>query len=256
MKTFELALVTGASSGIGEALCRLLAEKKINLIIHGRNREKLESLKKELPVTVEIVIAELEDSMQRRKIIDIIYEKTPDLIINNAGYGLIGETLKFSTEQQLNILKVNGEALLEISLEGARALLHKKKKGVIMNISSVAGYLFRPFYSVYSASKAFVLNVSQALDVELEPQGVRCLVSCPGYVQTEFLRRATGKPNPIVNIPIMTSEYAANEVWNQIQKGKRVHVFDWKIRIYNFLARFLIPISLYTYLFKRSLKNS
>lgn len=228
----QLALVTGASSGIGESLAYLLADKGINLILHGRNVNNLEKIAAVLKkkVNVEIIIADLNDSIERKKIIDKIYERTPDLVINNAGFGLLGNALTYETHQLLEIIEVDGLAVLELTMEAARALAAKGKKGVILNVSSSAGEIpISPGLAIYSAAKAMVNRFSQSLDVEFRKLGIRVLVSCPGLVKTNFHHRAGGNQEPsIYQKWAMTSEYAAKEIWWQIEKEKRVHVFDRK----------------------------
>jgi short-subunit dehydrogenase len=235
LHSLKLALITGASSGIGESLAYLLAGKGINLILHGRNINNLERIAANLraKVKVEIITAELNQSLERKKIIDKIYEKTPDLIINNAGFGLFGEALTYETGQQLEIAEVNGLAVLELTLEAARALASAEKKGVILNVSSSAGEVpIAPGLAVYSAAKAMVNKFSQSLDVEFQELGIRVLVACPGLVQTHFRQRAGGYSEPSTyQKMVMTSEYAAQEIWRQIEKEKRCHLFDWKTRL-------------------------
>src|ERR1700728_1079087 len=124
MSRFSLALVTGASSGIGEAVARLLADKGIPLIIHGRNKEKLEKLAAELTlkVNVWIIIGDLADREGRDQVIKVINDRLPDLVINNAGFGLFGDVLTYSTQDEMKILEVDGNATVELTIEAARCL--------------------------------------------------------------------------------------------------------------------------------------
>ncbi len=232
MQKFTLALVTGASSGIGEELCHLLAAKGIGLIITGRNTAKLEHLANSLNSTEPVIpiTADLSDSMGVQIIIDTIHEHSPDLIINNAGFGLYGAALSHATDDEIELVEVNVAAVLEISLEAARTLIAQNKKGVIMNISSVAAFLPFPNSAVYAASKAFVTHFSMAFDYELQDQGIRVLNACPGMVKTEFAQRAGGAAMLQEQRFAMTAKYAAEQIWWQIQKGKLTHIFDRKYR--------------------------
>lgn len=246
-KKFTLALVTGASSGIGEAVARLLAEKGIDLIIHGRDGDSLDRIAEELSkkVQVDIVKADLAVVSERKKVIDIIHQRVPDLVVNNAGFGLFGDALTFETKQLMQMLEVNGNAVLEMTLEAARSLISAGKKGVIMNVSSSASEFppVTPGLSVYCASKSFVSFFSQSFDAEVSPYGVRVLASCPGLIGTNFRSRAGGKEESSFsqkNI-VMTPEYAADQIWKQIQNGKPLHVFDRKTKFLAFILRNFFP---------------
>jgi uncharacterized protein len=242
---FTLALVTGASSGIGEALCRLLASRNIALMITGRNLEKLHELASELSSHIDVTIfaADLADPTDRKEVIQKCYEYVPDLVINNAGFGLYGEALTYETQEQMEILEVNGNAVLELTLEAARAMLSANKQGVILNVSSTAAMQVFPCFAVYAAAKAFVSQLSESLDNEMRYYGIRVLTSCPGMVETQFRTRASG------GVPVtekssfrgMSAAFAAEQIWYQIEKKKPLHVFDWKYRIGTFFTKYLLP---------------
>lgn len=223
----RLALVTGASSGLGKALCHLLAKKGIRLIVTGRNRDRLEG----------DIIHVTDLAKSRDGLIKLIHEHTPDLVINNAGWGLYGDALSHTTKEQMDILEVNGNAVLEISLEAARAMINAKTEGAIVNIASGAAFFAFPTLAVYAASKAFVGSFSEAFDMELEDHGIRVLCSCPGPIATDFASRASknkvGKGSPSA----MSPEKAAEHVWKQIELGKREYIFNWRTRWAVRLAR-------------------
>lgn len=239
----KLALVTGASSGIGKALCYLLAEKGINLMVVARREEPLHQLKQELSeISVQIISADLSNKNDRQHLIKEIHRHAPELVINNAGFGLYGECLTYSTREQLNLLEVNGMAVLELSLEAARTLISKGKKGVIFNISSAAGFQIGPNMAVYSASKTFVNYFSQALDIEVKNKGIRVMAICPGMVETHFTERAGGPPQNASKIGVMTPEFVAHEIWKQIQAEDPIRIIDWKYRLLTFFS-FILPTS-------------
>lgn len=250
--SIQSALITGASSGIGESLAYLLADKGINLILHGRNKQKLENIAQELQkkVQVEIVIAELAQPSGRGLIIEKINQSLPDLIINNAGFGLLGEALAYETQQQLEILEVDGKAVLELTLETAKALSSKGRRGIIVNVSSAAGELsLAPGFAVYAASKALVNSFSQSLDVEFQSLGIRVLASCPGRVKTNFHQRA-GRSNLSYENMMMTSQFAAEQIWQQIKIEKGLYIFDWKTRWLIYLSK-CIPKKWLAYIFQK-----
>lgn len=199
-----IALVTGGTSGIGRAIANLLEEKKISVIRLGSQDGDLSLL------------------AGREKVLELIKEHKPDLIVNSAGLGFYGDAISLSLEEQIKILDVNVRALLEITLVGARVLREQNKRGVIVNISSIAGEMPTPGMSVYGASKAFVTQFSKALDFELRKEGIRVLVSCPGMVETNFATRAAKKKQ---KLSAMKPEKVAEKVWRQIEERKAAVYF-------------------------------
>jgi short-subunit dehydrogenase len=242
-----LALVTGATSGIGEALVHLLAAEGIETLSVGRNRDKLSTL------PGKSLYADLSDD--RSELIRWIQDNAPDLVINNAGFGLYGKGVELSVEEQLRMVEVNNKALLEITLESAKTLLRKGKSGVILNVASAAAFQPFPTLAVYAATKAFVVSLSESLDFELKSRGIRVLVSCPGMVATDFQNRASGKEIK-KNSSYMTADYAAERIWNQILNEKGVEIFDWKTRFLVRLGQFLIPNRFLAPLLKKFLRKS
>lgn len=256
MINFSLALVTGASSGIGEALCHLLASKGIPLLITGRDAAKLERLAAALQerVVVTAFSADLTDAAQRCTVIEKIHEYHPDLVINNAGMGLYGNAMTHSTQEQMRVFTLNADAVLELSLEAARTMMLHHKQGVILNVSSAAAFQVFPQFAVYAAAKAFVNHFSESFDEEMRPYGIRVLSSCPGIVKTAFTERAGGLPTALDAALAMSPEFAAQEIWQQIQKGKTIHLFDWKYRVASYLTA-LIPKRLRIAILKKCIAN-
>jgi short-subunit dehydrogenase len=235
---FSLALVTGASSGIGTALCHLLASKNIPLIITGRDVGRLNALAAELKPFVDVIVfaADLSELEGRAAAIKSIREYQPDLIINNAGFGLYGEALTYDTKEQLEIAEVNAIGVLELTLEGARSMVSAGQAGVILNVSSAAAEQVFPCLAVYAASKTFVNQISESLDFEMSPHGIRILTACPGMVATAFSSRAAGQTIPSKGFGVMTASFAAEEIWMQIVKRRRKYIFDWKVRLVTYFS--------------------
>lgn len=250
---FTRALVTGASSGIGKALCRLLANQGIDLLITGRNTENLKKLEEELrpKVNVRVIVADLSNREELQMVIEQIREVAPDLVINNAGFGIYGDAIDYPIEQQLEILTINANVPLELMLEAAKALKAQQKIGVILNVASAAAFLSFPTLAIYSAAKSFVVSCSRSLDLELQGSGIRVLAACPGMVDTEFSKRASGKTQP-KNRTSMTAEKAAEHIWWQINKRKPCYIFDWKTRWGIYLS-FLVPRVLIAKILRKSI---
>jgi len=240
---FRCAFVTGASSGIGKAICRLLAKEGIHLVITGRNKLSLYEIADELRDFVNVVVypANLTDRDERAQIIQKIHQLSPDLVINNAGYGLYGLGTDVDLKSQLDMIELNVSALVEITVEAARAMMEARHPGVIMNISSVAGFFPFPGFSVYGASKAFVNSYSQAMDAELSGQRIRVLASCPGMVETNFSLRASQGKYQSQGEKKMTPEYAAKQIWKQILHRTPIRAFSFKYRVAAFLLQHVIP---------------
>lgn len=253
MRNFNRALVTGATSGMGEQLCHLLASKGIPLIITGRNEKKLQELSASFKNTIPVNV-DLAKSTERKKLVSVIQEHAPDLVINDAGFGLYGNVLDFTTEEQMEILELNAKALLEISIESARALVKQKKKGTILNIASAAAFFPFPAFSVYAASKSFVKEFSESFDFEVAPLGIRVLCACPGQVNTKF-RESAGGASGIISKMTISKEKAVQFIWEQIEKERPiVSIFDWRTRLSVFLSH-LAPKSFLKRLLQRNIMN-
>jgi len=226
-----IALVTGASSGIGMALAILLRKKGYRLLLSGRNEQALRALAE---AQDEIVVADLTTQNGVEAVIEAIKRHKPDLVINNAGLGYFGEPTR---EQSNEIIQVNVTALVGITLAARDMFVGEKRGGVIMNIASVLSFFPTPQMSVYAASKAFVASFSEALDFELIGTGVRVLTACPGQVETDFRARAShGKAVAKPSFFRMTAEEAAEAVLKQIEDGTAIRVVNWRARILYWLA--------------------
>jgi short-subunit dehydrogenase len=242
---FKLAWITGASSGIGAALARRLAYEEIPLFLCGRNGERLKAVADELGhlVPVQTQVADLESKAGLEVLRDALRRTQPDLVVNNAGFGCYGDAVDQAVDRLHAMLDVNVHALTDLSLEAARVLKEGGRQGVILNVSSVAAFLPFPSSNVYAASKAYVSAFTEALDMELSASGIRALTACPGVVTTRFSPRAAGQGEKVDRAHkfSMTAEFAAAEIWRQIQQGKAVHVFDWRYRTMILFVRYVLP---------------
>ncbi|MFA6160666.1 MAG: SDR family oxidoreductase [Patescibacteria group bacterium] len=195
------ALITGASSGIGEAFARNFAAKKKPLILIGRNEGKLKSLAEELHNKEGIDVRILAIDLARSKELPFLPSKlqqmgiTVDVLINNAGFGKYGKDMDISYEDDLNMVNLNCRALLALTKLFLPDML-RAKKGAIINIASVVGFYPWPTMKTYAATKAFVISYSEALAEEVKGSGVKIICSCPGRVATNFQQRAGIKITP------------------------------------------------------------
>jgi len=235
MKNFKLALITGASSGLGAALAEALSEKRIPLILAARNEKELQAVKAKLAVPVEIYVVDLVNSQERRRFLMHIASRAPDLIINNAGRGLYGPAVEHPTSMQSDTIELNVQAVVEIAIEGAKALLRQSQGGTIVNISSAAAFFPYPTHCLYAAAKRFVLQFSQGLDLELKKSKIRVLASCPGLIDTPFSARAGAFIKR--NLFTLSATHCALLILRQIEKGKGWEIIDWRYKWLVPLAR-------------------
>ncbi len=254
---FRLAFVTGASSGIGKALCRLLAREGIHLVITGRNKHNLYQLADEIRTHVNVVVypADLSNREERGGIIRKIHELSPDLVINNAGFGIYGNAIDADKKGQFDMIEVNETAVLDLCIESAKAMLNSDHPGVILNVSSAGGFIPFPGNAVYGATKAFVNSFSLAMDEELKGKDIRVLAACPGMVKTNFSYRASLGKRKTKQKGSMSPEFAAEQIWHQIKKKKPIYIFDGTYRLFAFLVKYIIPTRLVMKALKRRMKR-
>jgi short-subunit dehydrogenase len=187
----KATLITGASSGIGEAFARRLAEDGHDLVLVARNEQKLHELCDELmlkhKITAHYAVLDLAGFGADTK----LFEETErhgievDWLINNAGFGSVGDFCKLELDRELEMIDLNISALVAIThwyLQGMR----ERKRGLILNVSSAAGFQPLPFMATYAATKAFVTSFSEAIAEENRPFGIQVLALCPGSTKTNF----------------------------------------------------------------------
>ena len=181
----ETALVTGASSGIGEEFARQLSRRGHDLILVARRRDRLERLADELDGAAHVIACDLAtdaDSVSARVAelgLDV------DLLVNNAGFGTYGRFVELDPKREAEEVRVNCEAVVTLTHAFLPAMVERGRGGVIV-VASTAGMQPIPYEAAYSASKAFALNFTEALSEELRGTGVRMLAVNPGPVATEW----------------------------------------------------------------------
>lgn len=190
------ALVTGASSGLGEEFARELARRHANLVLTARSREKLEQLASDLArvngVSVQVIVQDLAEPNGALKLAQELKTRgiVVDHLINNAGFGTAGRFEEMDVEREAQMIRVNCESVTVLSRALLRSMLDRKRGG-ILNVASTAGHQPTPFMSTYGATKAFVLSFTLALAEELRGTGVHALALCPGPVPTGFQAAAS-----------------------------------------------------------------
>ena len=185
------ALITGATSGIGQSFAAKLSRKGWSLILTGRNENKLKEMQKSLGGSIEIIAADLSKRDDVFRVYEFCRGKNVDMLINNAGYGLFGKFEETDLEDEVNMINVNITALHILTKLFLREF-KAKDHGTILNVASAAGFMAGPLMSAYYASKNYVLKLSVAIYEELrrDKSNVRITVLCPGPVDTNFNNRA------------------------------------------------------------------
>jgi hypothetical protein len=211
--------VTGASSGIGAVIARLLAERGQNLVLAARREERLRALAEELAsahgVRAEPARADLADAAQREGLLERVRGMglEIEILVNNAGFGASGSLHRMRPERVVEMLRLNCETLLDLQTRISPAMI-KRGRGAILNTASTAAFQPMPGNAAYAATKAFVLSLSEATHAELAPHGVTVTALCPGPVKTEFVE-ASG---------IKVSERAPGFIWTDVEKVARAGV--------------------------------
>jgi uncharacterized protein len=190
------AIVTGASSGIGLELATQLAESGLNLLIISRHFDKLNEveryLKSNFPVEVRIVASDVSETEGIDKIIESTQGLDVGLLVVSAGYGTSGLFINNSLHSEINMLKVNCEALLSLTHYYSQQFIRQKRGGIIL-MSSMVAFQGVPYSANYAATKAYVQTLAEGLAAELKPHGVDVLAAAPGPVDSGFGQRANMK---------------------------------------------------------------
>ena len=238
-----VALITGASAGIGVELAKLFAANGHEVALVARREERLNKLADEIAASGAkrpiVLAADLLQNGAAAKIRAALAAlgAEPQFVVNNAGFGLVGLAHKRDRDEQLAIIDVNIRALTELSLTFIDSMA--RHRGGLLNVGSMAGFLPGPGMAVYYASKAYVLSLSEALSVELKPMGIRVSVLCPGPVPTEFAARAGVGEGLAPGLLSQTAQKVAAAGYRGLMSGKRVVVPGFINKIVVQLIRYL-----------------
>ena len=244
----KVTLITGASSGIGEAFARSLAAERHNLVLVARNEKKLHELCDELMLEYGImahyVVLDLSEFGADRE----LFAETErhgfevNWLINNAGFGSYGDFSKLDVDHELQMIELNIAALVALT-HCYLGKMRERRRGQIINVSSAAGFQPIPFMTTYAATKAFVNSFSEALAAEVSPYGIKVLALCPGSTKTNF--HAAAKMDRVIQVKgQQTAEEVVETALRAVKKGRtRVvsgFVNDLVARVVNFVPNALI----------------
>ena len=223
-KIASLALVTGASSGIGKSFATQLAAGGTDLILVARNQKRLDEvaarLRSDHGRRVDVLPADLEDRADLARIEARLRDHADiDLLVNNAGFGHTGRFADLALEKSQAQIDCNVTALVRLS-HAALQSMRKARRGGIVNIASGAAFLPSPTLAVYAATKAFVVSFTQALREEVKGDNVRVTVVCPGFTRTEFQTRAEYDTSALPSFVWQTPDAVVSESLSALAAGK------------------------------------
>jgi short-subunit dehydrogenase len=219
------ALVTGASAGIGEAFARALAQRRHDLVLVARRRDRLETLAKELAerhgVAAAVEVADLADDADLARLAEAVAADPPDLLVNNAGFGTVGRFAELEPERELEEIRLNVIALERLTRAALPGMLGRGRGGIV-NVSSLAGEGAGPFTATYAATKAYVTRFSEALHEEVRGSGVTVQALLPGFTRTEFQEVAGVDRSLVPRFAWLAPEQVVEASLAALQRGDAV----------------------------------
>lgn len=229
------ALITGASSGMGRDMARVLALRGYDLILVARRKDKLNQLKEELKTDIQIIQMDLAIEENVFKLYEKVKNKDIDIVINNAGFGLFGEFYETDLDTELKMIDLNIKAyhiLTKLFLQD----FVKKDKGYILNVCSSAGFMAGPRLSTYYATKNYVTKLTMAINEELRQMKSHVQISalCPGPVATEFNEVAKGTFSIREANSYQVAEFAIDKLFQH----KMIIVPTFMMKFTLFISRF------------------
>jgi uncharacterized protein len=223
------ALITGASSGIGEKFAYELARQNYGLVLIARRQDRLEAVAakaKETGATrTEIVVADLARAgapleLQLRLASASI---EVDFLINNAGFGTTGRFDRLPLEREIEEIELNVSALVALTRIFLPSMI-ERRRGTIINVASTAAFQPIPYMATYGATKSFVLSFTEAIGVEAAGTGVRILALCPGPVRTEFQAVAKNENALMPSFVYMDADTVVKQALSAVERGRRVRI--------------------------------
>jgi short-subunit dehydrogenase len=231
------ALVTGATSGIGESFTRLLAENNYNIVLVARDlprlQERATGLEAKFNIKTHIIQADLATDSGCNAVEQYIANIHIDVLINNAGFGInkAFTASQLDAEQQLlDVLVRTPMRLMHVALP----LMKQRNKGVIINVSSVAGFIAG---GTYSASKSYLTVLSESLHTELAGTNVKISALCPGFTRTEFHQRGRMSMKGLPSFLWLESDDLVAKAWSDALKGEAVSIPGWQYQLLHFLIK-------------------
>ena len=224
----KTALVTGATSGIGLELTKILAAKNYNLVLVARDEQRLSHIVADLPknqdFSTKVIATDLSSSGNAERLYEHLKQEGIATLVNNASFGLTGAFVETDLRKETEMIQLNVVSLIVLTKLVAREML-QRRDGKILNVASTAAFQPGPFMAIYYASKAFVLSFSEALAEELKDTGVTITELCPGPTVTEFSRRSGAQGSKLFAsgmLPIMNAKAIAEIAYRGMIHGRRI----------------------------------
>lgn len=230
------ALVTGASSGIGRDIARVLVSRNWQVILVARRTEKLMELKKELGKNAKCIRCDVSHEEECKKLYDILKDEDIEMLVNCAGFGLCGQFTELSLESELQMIDTNIKAVHILTKLFLRDF-QKKNRGYILNVASIAGFFSGPLMATYYATKNYVVSLTGAIYEELKRNNSNVKISalCPGPVDTEFNDVAQVK----FSAEPLDSKTVAQQAVDGLLQGQLYIIPSAKIKCLKFVKRFM-----------------
>jgi short-subunit dehydrogenase len=254
----KVTLITGASSGIGEAFARRLAADGHDLVLVARSEPALHELCDELmlrhKITAHYIVLDLTEPGSDEQ----LFAETDkhgfevEWLINNAGFGSMGDFAVLDGRHELKMVQLNVSALVSLTHHYLREM-RLRHRGTVINVSSAAGFQPIPFMATYAATKAFVTSFSESIAEENQSEGIRILALCPGPTKTNFFRASEIK-DPIRIKGLQSAEEVVDAALKGLVKGRSKVVSGWANYAGSVLGR-VVPTSVSTRVIARSLRN-
>jgi hypothetical protein len=234
----KVALVTGASAGLGVEFARQLSKRGHRLVLAARRKDRLETLAKELGSARAVAIDLSKANAAAKLIADLEANgEQVDLLVNNAGFGLIGRFAELDAKRLRQMIDLNVGVLMDLCRAAAPGMIERKSGGII-NVASTAAFQPGPKMAVYFATKAFVLSFTEALHEELKPHGIKVSCLCPGPTRTEFGEVAGFNGNSMFERVAMESPEVVEAGLGGLDKNHAVVVPGWMNKVTAASTRF------------------
>src|SRR5437764_1366846 len=250
-------LITGASSGIGEGFARKLAARGHNLLLVARTEEKLVMLCSELgrskSIRAQYVAMDLSEPDAPARLFEEPQQRDLqiDFLINNAGFGSMGDFAKLNLERELNMIDLNIRSLVELTHRFLQPM-RERRSGRIINVASTAGFQAVPYMATYAATKAFVLSFSEALAEENRSHGIHVMALCPGVTETNFFESA-GMDHPPMRIS-ETPEEVVDTALRALGRHKSTVISGW-FNLFTVAAERFVPRAVVTRVAGKALRS-
>ncbi len=234
----KVALVTGASAGLGVEFARQLSKRGHRLVLAARRKERLEELANELENARAVAIDLSKKDAAAKLMADIEANgEIVDVLVNNAGFGLIGRFAELDAKRERQMIDLNVGALTDLCRAVAPGMI-ARKSGAILNVASTAAFQPGPKMAVYFATKAFVLSLSEAIHEELKPYGIKVSCLCPGPTRTEFGDVAGFGGNGLFDRVAMNAAEVVETGLTGLDSNRAVVVAGWMNKVTAASSRF------------------